>query len=212
MILKNPSPSDNTQKHSGILGFLGNWKLEIGNSATQSQSGMTLIETLVAITILSVAIVAPMTLTMQSLAAAYYARDQIVSFYLAQEAIESVRSVRDNNILRIALNEPDASCVPTNLLCGIPIAQDFTIDARNNAIDVCGGTCPMLQTDGNLYGYETGWENTMFRRTVHAEFVGADEDEILIVVTVERQGALRSLPPFTLEEHLYRWVNDGSGE
>jgi prepilin-type N-terminal cleavage/methylation domain-containing protein len=178
----------------------------------RTEKGMTLIETLVAITILSVAIVAPMTLTMQSLAAAYYARDQVVSFYLAQEAIESVRSVRDNNILRIALNEPDASCTPTNLLCGIPIAQDFIIDSRNDNIDPCGGTCPVLETDGNLYGYDDEWDDTLFRRTVYAEFTDEDEDEVLITVTVTREGGVRSLPPFVLQEHLYRWVNDGSGE
>ena len=88
--------------------------------------GMTLIETLVAISILAVAIVAPMTLTMQSLSSAYYARDQVVASNLAQEAIESVRAVRDGNILRIALNGPDVACTPTSLLCNIPIDTDFT--------------------------------------------------------------------------------------
>ena len=70
-----------------------------------SQAGMTLIETLVAITILTVAIVSPMSLTMQSLSASYYARDQVIAFNLAQEAIESLRARRDANILHISYDQ-----------------------------------------------------------------------------------------------------------
>ena len=175
---------------------------------------MTLVETLVAITILSVAIVAPMALTMQSLASAYYARDQGVASNLAQEAIESLRSVRDGNILRIALGLPDASCTPTNLLCGFPVVgTDFTIDAHNNTMTPCSGTCPNLQTDPDktLYGYGAGWTDTIFKRTIHTEFVDDDENEIRITVTVTRESGVRTFPAVVLRENLYRWVEDGSG-
>src|SRR5262245_61790697 len=124
----------------------------------RAQRGMTLIETLVAVSILSVAIVAPMALTMQSLSSAYYARDQVVAFNLAHEAIESVRAIRDGNILRIALNDPDVTCNPTTLLCNIPINVDFIIDSRltdpNQAITLCSGLCPLLRTDAaqTMYG------------------------------------------------------------
>src|SRR3989338_949042 len=64
--------------------------------------GFTLIETLVAISLLTIAIIAPMALTAQSLATAYYARDQITAFYMAQEAIEGVRALRDGQILLIS--------------------------------------------------------------------------------------------------------------
>lgn len=180
-------------------------------------SGMTLIETLVAITILSVAIVAPMSLTMFSLTSAYYARDQIVASNLAQEAIEAVRAVRDGNILRIALNDPELACNPTNLLCNIPIGQDFRIDSRitnpSAAITVCDGACPNLQTDPTqtMYGYDAGWSDTIFRRTLRAEFVDGAQNEIRLTVTVARDGGLRSFPPVILKENLYRWVEDGSG-
>ena len=67
----------------------------------KKNSGFTLIETLVAISLLSVSIVAPMALASQSLAAAYYARDQITAYHLAQEAIEAMRSIRDRQILKL---------------------------------------------------------------------------------------------------------------
>lgn len=177
---------------------------------------MTLIETLVAITILSVAIVAPMSLTIQSLLAAYYARDQVVAFNLAQEAVESVRAVRDGNILRIALNIPEGSCTPTNLLCGIPIDADFMIDTRDNVITRCDadGTaaCSPLQTDPaqTFYGYQSGWIDTPFIRTVRAEFVDGSNNEVRLTVTVTRPGG-GVFPSVILTENLYRWVEDGSG-
>ena len=201
-----------------ILNSFANCKLQIENSRAMAR-GMTLIETLVAVSILAVAIVAPMSLTMQSLASAYYARDQIVMFNLAQEAIESVRAVRDGNILRLALNTgatcPDGGAM--HLLCGIPIGSDFTIDTRTidayEAIQDCGGACPALQTDPGetLYGYEDGWNPTPYTRTVSAEYVGGGTDEIRITVTVTREAGSRQLPPIILHANLYKWVADGGG-
>src|SRR4051812_30812476 len=109
--------------------------------AAKNERGFTLIETLVAIALLTIAIVAPMTLTTQSLAGAYYARDQVTAFFLAQEAIESVRSIRDNNVLSTALG------TPTDLLSGIPAVdgRPFTVDAHTVPVtmELCtGGNCP----------------------------------------------------------------------
>jgi prepilin-type N-terminal cleavage/methylation domain-containing protein len=168
--------------------------------------GFTLIETLVAITILTVAIVAPMGLAARSLASAYYARDQITSFYLAQEAIEAVRSVRDGQVLRIA-TDPSASSL--NLFGPIPVDQPFTIDTRTNTIEVCAsGTCPRLQTNGTFYGYESGWTNSGFTRTVTAHSVNTDELRIFVTVSW-RTGGLQTRS-FTMYENVYRWVKDGS--
>lgn len=183
---------------------------------------MTLIETLVAVTILTVAIVAPMSLTMQSLSSAYYARDQVTAFNLAQEAIESVRSIRDGNILKIALNTTStcaSDSLPIYLPCGIPTdGRNFTIDTRNNIIADCpSNVCPPLQTDdnpstpqneGTLYGYQSEWVPTVFTRAVQAESVTADE--VRITVTVTRSGNLHAFPPVVLRENLYRWVADSS--
>src|SRR3989338_6485255 len=120
---------------------------------TPSQ-GFTLVETLVAVMLLSVAVVAPMSLAARSLGSAYYARDQITAFYLAQEAIEALRSIRDSQILIIA---GSSSGVP-DIFGLIPQENEpFTIDGRkgdaSTAISPCNGACPPLQTDKTLYGY-----------------------------------------------------------
>jgi len=175
--------------------------------------GFTLIETLVAISLLTISIVAPISLTAQSLESALYARDQITAFYLAQEAIEAVRSIRDGQILQITQT---ANASGLNIFGPIPLGnQPFIIDARtadsSQAITTCSGTCPPLQTDGTLYGYQSGWTDTNFTRTVKAAFVGSGQDEIRVTVTVVWQTGAFQSRSFSISENMYRWVQDGSG-
>ncbi len=186
---------------------------------TQHIRGFTLIETMVAISLLTVAIVAPMSLTTQSLASAYYARDQVTASYLAQEAIEAIRSVRDGNILA------DSQGIAVDLLAGLPstIGAPFTIDTRDNRMNACStGVCPPLTTDGTFYAYgpvqtsdvynaHDGWVATQFTRTITAKFVAGTTDEVRITVTVSWRSGGFQARSFTISENLYRWVNDGSG-
>ncbi len=180
-------------------------------------TGFTLIETLVAISLLTISIVAPISLTAQSLQSAYYARDQITAFYIAQEAIEAIRSVRDGQILQIA-QSVNASGI--NIFGPIPLGdQPFRIDARqtasSTAITSCsgdpGGVCIPLETDGTLYGYQSGWTPTNFTRTVKAHFVGSSQDEIRVTVTVTWQTGAFQTRSFSISENMYRWVKDGAG-
>jgi hypothetical protein len=62
---------------------------------------LTLVESLVAISILVVSIFGPMVIISQAIRTAYFTRDQMTAFYLAQEPIEYVRNVRDWNSLII---------------------------------------------------------------------------------------------------------------
>ncbi len=192
-------------------------------------AGFTLIETMVAITLLSVAIVAPMALTAQSLASAYYARDQITAFYLAQEAIEAVRAIRDAQILQIAQSSGGSQI---NLFGSIPTDNTpFTIDARQTnpatAITACNSTdangkivCPPLKTDGTLYGYNADWADSNFTRTIRACYVQPNQqnlcnstasDEVRLTATVTWKTGAFQERSFSISENLYRWVNDGSG-
>ncbi len=61
--------------------------------------GFTLIETLVAVLLLTTALAGPLTIASKGITASIVAKDQIVAFYLAQDAIEYVRFKRDSNRL-----------------------------------------------------------------------------------------------------------------
>lgn len=171
--------------------------------------GFTLIETLVAITVLTTAIVAPMSLAARALASAFYARDQVAAFHLAQEAIEAVRNIRDNNILTNALLGEGI-----DLLTGIPVDTPFTIDTRDNAIENCAEVCPPLETDGVLFGYGSGaagWSATKYTRTVQADYI-SEPDEIRISVTMTWQTGSAPMRTFTISENLYQWVASGAAQ
>jgi len=184
--------------------------------------GFTLVETLVAISLLTVSIVAPMTLTSQSLAAAYFSRDQVTAYHLAQEAIEAMRSIRDGQILQIALGLGGSSIDIFDPAI-IPISSagsdnPFRIDARQldpaQAITRCaldpGGVCAPLQTDGTLYGYDPSWASTHFTRTMRVSSVGADE--FRVTVTVAWQTGAFKIRTFNISENMYRWINDAASE
>lgn len=63
----------------------------------KQQSGFTLIEAFIAITILLFAVLGPMSLVSRSIADANYAANQITAFYLAQEGLELVINQREKN-------------------------------------------------------------------------------------------------------------------
>lgn len=192
---------------------------------------------MVAISLLMLALIAPMSLASQSLTTAYYARNQITAFYLAQEGIEIVRAVRDANIIAIA--EGNTS---VNIFNNIPYGTSagnaplFTVDSTQittNALDTCAqvnGTyvCPPLQTNGSVYAYSPscepagpngtwgtisctasgGWTNTTFTRSIKAYLLNSsDPDEMRVSVTVSWQEGTFKTQSFTINEDLYRWVN-----
>jgi type II secretory pathway pseudopilin PulG len=60
-----------------------------------SIKGFTLVEALVAISILMIAIASPMTLAQKGLSTAILSKDQMIASFLVQDAIEAVKNVRD---------------------------------------------------------------------------------------------------------------------
>ncbi len=74
--------------------------MKFTHKETSHKKGFTIIETLVAISILAIALTGPLSIISQALRNSFYARDQVTAFYLAQEAIEYLRNQRDNNALK----------------------------------------------------------------------------------------------------------------
>ena len=193
-----------------------------GMAGKTGEAGFTLIETLVAVSFLIFAIVAPMTLVSKSLSSALYARDQVTAYNLAQEGIEVVRAVRDGHILQNAL-----SGTSIDLLQDIPKDQEFIVDARNNRIMTTCVASP-LKTDGSLYGYgadqclptEFGWTPTKFVRILTACYVqlGATwncsaapaTDELRVTTKVSWRTAAGQTRSVEISENMYRWIDDGA--
>lgn len=172
-------------------------------SSNIQQAGFTLIETMVAITILVVAVAAPLTLAAQSLFAAFYAKDQTTAFYLAQEAIELVRNKRDDNMLRFLYGES------VSWLEGIPVDTTFWADIPNDTMVVCSSTClsTKLQHNGTFYNYQSGDVSRFGRSVIVAQNPSLTNEATISVTIAWQTGSFRERQ-FTLRERIYNWVPD----
>lgn len=65
----------------------------------RSMSGFTLVESLIAVSIFSVSIIAMMSVLGGGIANTNYVKNKLVATYLAQEGIEYARNMRDKHIL-----------------------------------------------------------------------------------------------------------------
>src|SRR3990167_10137401 len=62
--------------------------------------GFTIIESLVAITVLVLAITGVTSAIQTGISSYIFSKDQIIAFYLAQEGVEQIRNIRDENSLK----------------------------------------------------------------------------------------------------------------
>ncbi|MEK7106542.1 MAG: type II secretion system protein, partial [Patescibacteria group bacterium] len=65
----------------------------------KKNTGFTLVETLVSLSIFSVSVILFMSVLGSGITDTNYAKQKIVAGYLAQEGIEYMRNMRDNNVL-----------------------------------------------------------------------------------------------------------------
>lgn len=164
----------------------------------QTTQGFTLVETLVAIFVLTLSITGPLFIAQQSFTSAATARDRTTASFLAQEGIEYVRSVRDHNYLSNETNwlQDLGACVGGNCTVDTSVATYPTIAS-------CSGTCPVLnQTSTGLFGYQSGTP-THFVRTISITQIQAHEVLIDVEVRWTFKGTTRSV---TVEERLFNWL------
>ncbi|HEY1037718.1 MAG TPA: prepilin-type N-terminal cleavage/methylation domain-containing protein [Candidatus Paceibacterota bacterium] len=158
-----------------------------GNSTARSR-GFTIIETMIAISVLAIALTGPLSIIAQALKNSYFARDQITAYYLAQEAIEVIRNKRDNNALSDTPPEPafwlaglidEPGLVNDQGYEGVKVNLERTTGGY--MYTVCPSTCPPLKyadpanTSGYVpYGQREATEPSIFTREVVFNRVSPD--------------------------------------
>lgn len=176
--------------------------------SAEYSGGFTFVETLVAISVLLLAVAGPLYLASQGLRAARIARDQIQANYIAQEAIEFIRYWRDGNALDGDdwMTGIDPSCFDG--ACTMDFYSGVT------PFFACGKDteCPLqFEEDTGKYGYGSGigqgllsgWVETKFTRRITITPVVAG-GEIEVAVTVSWQDGVLNRT-YTLQENLLNW-------
>jgi len=166
--------------------------------ALREQKGFSFIEALVAISILITSIAGPMTIAQQGLSAARISVDQITAFYLAQEAVEGIRHIRDTNVLNGDSWLTGLSlCIDTS--CTLDITQSNEIEACES-LGVCDPIRYHEQT--NLYGYDGRWSDSKFTRDIRITQIVPNEIAIEVFVTWNAGVLSRSV---VIQESLFNW-------
>ncbi len=173
--------------------------------------GFTLVETLIALSIFSVSVVALMSFLSQGISNTGYAKKKMIATYLAQEGVEYLRNMRDSYVLYSSTTGIDwsnfkaklAPCNPDGE-CGFDASLSVT---DNNAIFKCSqhfNFCKLFLSNGNYNSTSTG-SDSGFTRTVWMDTAGLGQDEVRISSTVSwTQGTT----PYniTLTENIFNWV------
>ncbi|MEI6864146.1 MAG: prepilin-type N-terminal cleavage/methylation domain-containing protein [Candidatus Adlerbacteria bacterium] len=187
------------------------------------QAGFTLVETLLAILILTTAIAGPLTIAAKGLSLALIAKDQVAATFLAQDAVEYVRFIRDTN--RLSNNSDwlagldggnnghttSNSGAQPNCTNGNACVVDSLQDLVSNCGLVTTGcaSMPLYFDQGNqYYTYVTaGNTQTIFSRTISIQTPsqGGNTSEAELTVLVQWKdvgGVVRSV---VLRENLLNW-------
>lgn len=155
--------------------------------------GFTLVETLVAVSILTVSILAGFTAVQNGLSSSITAKNQIVAFYLVQDAMEYIKNVRDNNALDFINGGSSSwltglnSCKSSNGVCYV----DTTLSVAGGSVQSCTGTCPVIKRDSNtsLMGYVNSWTPTNFTRSIQYTEIVPNEEALIVITISWTQGS-----------------------
>lgn len=197
-----------------------------------SMRGFTLIETMVAVSILTLAVAGPLFTANRALVAAAIARDQLTASYLAQEGVEYLRAMRDNEFLiayyadgstassvgwnsfitsveRYCLN---ASCTLDSALPSVPMGygSGYSLapvsgDARLYLTNCTSGSGGLSCTAPNVYTARqdlSGSARTAFTRTIRVVHISADEEQIVSTVSWSYHGTTFTM---RVTDHLTSW-------
>lgn len=154
-----------------------------------SNSGFTLVETIVAVGIIIIGLVSALTLVTNSLFYVSNIQDRLIAANLAVEGIEVVRNLRDMNwIQNAAWNNGLAN-------------GDYETAYNSTAVSSYSGSSLLFDSSSGLYNYASG-TGTIYTRKISITNLSIYEIRVISTVTWQRRGVTYSN---SAESHLFNW-------
>jgi len=163
-------------------------------SFSKSGAGFTLIEILVATTLITVGIVGFYAAITRVTSITLFSPSRFVASRLAQEGIELVSNIRDTNWVKGTANWDDGL---TDCSSGCEI--DYNDSVFTNWTEP--GRYLKIDSNG-FYNYDNG-DDSKFKRKITITHINPDEIKVKVQITWPGKGS--SLEVLEVEEHLYNW-------
>jgi len=193
--------------------------------SSHQESGFSLVETLVAITILLLVIVGPMSISSSAARSTSYSSEQVVAFFLAQEGAELAQKARDDLQLESfagANSTPWDDFVGTASAdlynecfssggCGLELADGDANGTLRNPLNCGSNSCRLFINNGNertRYTYvDTGATTTPYTRTIYMNETAGREVEVISRVSWQT-GTQRRIQTVEVKTYLFNVYNN----
>jgi len=153
-----------------------------------NKNGFTLFETIVAVGVIMVGLVAVLVLINSSLFYVSLIKDRLIAVYLNTEGLETARNIRDNNWLQ-------------NLVWNNGFSNgENNVSYNSLSLSPYADTELLIDSSG-LYNYSSG-SPSGFKRKISVANLSSYELRIISVVTWQRKG-INYVD--SAEEHLFNW-------
>lgn len=157
------------------------------------EKGTTLVEAMVSVLILSIGIIPSFSIILLANSFSSTIKNNLIASNLAQEGLEVVRALRDNN--RFNNRAFDSGLA----------AGTYTVDWNSNALLVVGTNPSLLLNNVGLYNYSSGTDTGFHRRIIIVKDPLTScncELRITSEITWNERGKSKLI---TAESHLYNW-------
>ncbi|MFZ2072107.1 MAG: prepilin-type N-terminal cleavage/methylation domain-containing protein [Minisyncoccia bacterium] len=169
----------------------------------QKNKGFTLVETLVAISIFTMSVLALMVILGQGVSDTGYAKKKMTATYLAQEGIEYIRNIRDTSALSSTLLSAGWSDFKNNLISSCSVSCYFDSEISNSVISCGNNSCQHLFYNYGKYNYDSIGDDSGFVRSVRVDSVSEDEIKINSTVFWTQGSGTYSV---SFSESLFNWI------
>lgn len=167
---------------------------------THLTKGYSLVEVLVASSVLLIATVGPLTIAAKGIQTAQFTREQVTATFLAQEGIEAVVAARNDSLIE-AINDGDLSnswqwttdahtAGISDCFSSAGCNMDFRGGDTTNTIVRCDPieNCAVTYSAGDTvpYGINTSGDSTQFTRVIQLQEMGPSgrDREVRVTSTV----------------------------